>query len=154
MKELWMKIREPKIIRRITGTICSLQGLFAVFLAVMVWKLFFVNSAGDLGVNETDLIPLVIAFCGFYGAVSLVYAYLRFFFDAENKFVKLCWKYKITFILYVVLTGMSLVWVIPTLTAATDLRGFIEVPIGVVGAMAILLDAYLYIRVFVHWLKG
>lgn len=154
MKELFAKIREPRIVRKITGTICGLQGLFAVFLAVMVWKLFLVNPVGDLGANEAELIPLVIAFCGFYGIVSLVYAYLRFFFTAENKFVTLCWKYKITFILYIILTGMSLVWVIPTLTASTDLRGFIEVPVGILGALAILLDAYLYIRVFVNWLRG
>lgn len=154
MKDLLKKILEPKIVRRITGTICALQGLFSVFLAVMVLRLYLSSPVSELGINEAELIPLVAVFCAGYGIVSLVYAYLRFFFAAENKFVKICWKYKITFILYIILSGMSLVWVIPTLTASTDLRGFIEIPAGIAGALAILLDAYLYIRVFIRWLKG
>lgn len=152
MKDLCKKILEPEIVRRITGTIDALQGLFSVFLAVMVWRLFAVSD--DLAANDTELIPLVIAFCVTYGIFCLVYSYLRFFFTAENKFVKMCWRYKITFILYLVVSGMSLFWVIPTLLAATDLKGFIEVPLGFVGALAILLDAYLYIRVFINWIRS
>ena len=154
MKDWIKKILEPPVVRKITGTICSIQGVFTIFLAVMVWKLFASTSVDYLGVNVSELMPKVISFCLFYGVVNLVYAYLRFFFEKENKFVKVCWKYKITVILFILLSGMSLSWVIPTLTASTDLKNFIEVPIGVVGIVAILLDAYLYIRVFVKWLRG
>ena len=85
MKDWIKKILEPPVVRKITGTICSIQGVFTIFLAVMVWKLFASTSVDYLGVNVSELMPKVISFCLFYGVVNLVYAYLRFFFEKENK---------------------------------------------------------------------
>ena len=154
MKELCKKCLKPEIVRKITGTICALEGIFTMLMAVMIARLYLTEGRESFSPDELDLFPMLIGFCAFYGILCVFYSYFRFRFASGTPLVELFWKYKITVILFIVVSGMSLVWVLPTMLGRTDLMGYIEVPIGIIGMLAIVLDFYLYIRVFVKWMRS
>lgn len=91
---------------------------------------------------------------GFY-----VYLFLRLKMGAGMRLVVFCEKYKVVAGLFIILAGMSLVWIVPLVTAFITIQKplvlvvIMEV-IALAGIAALFMDAWQHITMLVNWLRS
>lgn len=138
--------------------------LFAVFgglvaiVGILVGRLSAV-SPDEISADANALLPAFTAYCVIYVILAAVYAFLRLKAGASVKLVVFCEKYKVTAGLFIILAGMSLVWIVPLVTAfITIQKPLILVVImeilALAGIAALFIDAWQYITLLVNWLRS
>ena len=131
--------------------------LFAVFggLVAVVGILVGRLTAAD----ARALLPAFTAYCVIYVVVAAVYAFLRLKMGAGMRLVVFCEKYKVVAGLFIILAGMSLVWIVPLVTAFITIQKplvlvvIMEV-IALAGIAALFMDAWQHITMLVNWLRS
>lgn len=138
------------VIHKINAILCGAEGLFALFLAFSVGRLV-ASPDVDLPPDALALVPSLMAFCIFYGMVSLFYAYCRFCWGREKNRVLVFFRKWPVYLLALAAHGLSLVWIVPVLFGMTDLRGWFAFPLGFVALLNVIVDAAPYLKTLGVW---
>ena len=138
--------------------------LFAVFgglvavVGILVGRLTAV-APDEISADARALLPAFTAYCVIYVVVAAVYAFLRLKMGAGMRLVVFCEKYKVVAGLFIILAGMSLVWIVPLVTAFITIQKplvlvvIMEV-IALAGIAALFMDAWQHITMLVNWLRS
>ena len=136
--------------------------LFAVFgglvavVGILVGRL---TAVAPDEISARALLPAFTAYCVIYVVVAAVYAFLRLKMGAGMRLVVFCEKYKVVAGLFIILAGMSLVWIVPLVTAFITIQKplvlvvIMEV-IALAGIAALFMDAWQHITMLVNWLRS
>ena len=134
--------------------------LFAVFGGLVAVVGILVGRLTDeISADARALLPAFTAYCVIYVVVAAVYAFLRLKMGAGMRLVVFCEKYKVVAGLFIILAGMSLVWIVPLVTAFITIQKplvlvvIMEV-IALAGIAALFMDAWQHITMLVNWLRS
>lgn len=139
------------VIHRINAVFCGILGIFSLFLAFSVGRL--VSEFEGMPPDEAALVPYLIAFCIFYGLVSLFYAYCRFFWGRENNPLLIFCRKWLVYVLALFAHGLTLVWAVPLLIGMTDLRMAIALSAGLLVIANVFTDSAPYLKILGIWVK-